>query len=710
MPPFQRRLVDVGRMLLQPADLLAGYRAADLPPDLVAGLTVALVILPQAIAYALVAGLPPQMGLYAAIAGSIAGALWGSSNHLQTGPTNTSSLLVLSALVAVAAPGSPEYIAAAGLLTLMVGLIRVAMGLGRLGVLVNFVSDSVIVGYTAGAGILIFVDQLRPLLRLDAPATRAFPETLAGVVRQLPGTHLPSLLIGLSAIGLIVLVRLLNRRLPGPLLALVVTAAVSGAFSLGAKGLKMVGQLPRGLPPLAALPILNLDLIGQLATGALAVAAIGLVEAVSIARTIASQTGQHLDSNQEFIGQGMANLASGIFSGFACSGSFTRSAINRQAGARTPMASVFAGLFVLIALLALGPLAARIPLSAVAGVLIVIAFGLIDRKEIARIWSGAPGDRAIMLVTVAGTLLLPLYIAVLSGILMSLAYYLLRTSTPRVRPVLPNGTFAHFAYQPGRPACPQLGVVEILGDLYFGAVHHIEECIQGNRNTNPEQRFLLLRMHGVGNCDISAVHALEGIVRGYRERYGDVFLSRVRAPVLEFMRGTGFYDILGANHFLDQDDAIAHLFYRVLDPAICIYECPVKVFKECQNLPKAVEPAHVSWEADLPLGRVPTVSPKELWEIVRRENRTVVIDVREPREFKRGHIPGALSIPLPLLLADAGQIPGDRPVVLVCQGGRRSTRAAAWLGKLGFKEVLVLAGGMASWQRGALLQAVDEIG
>lgn len=693
----------------RPARILRAYVPRYLRSDLIAGLTIAVILLPQAMAYALIAGLPPQMGLYAAIVGAIVGALWGSSDHLQTGPTNAASLLVLSILIVITVPGTPEYLVAAGMLTLLVGLFRLGFGLARLGVLVNFISDSVIIGFTAGAGLLIFFNQLRNLLRLNVPSTPHLTDTLRNLATHIPATHWFSLAIGSVTIFIIVLLRKVNPRLPGALIAIVVAAVITGGFNLEDLGVNVIGEIPRGLPPITTLPVINLSLISQLTPGALAIAAIGLVEAISISRTIASHTRQRLDSNQEFVGQGLANIACAFLSGYTCSGSFTRSAVNYQSGAKTPMSNVFSGLFVLVAILAFGTLAAYIPLSALAGVVIVVAWDLIDRVEIARIWRSAHGDRVIMVATFSATLLLPLQFAVLTGILMSLAYYLLQTSTPLVRTVTPDENFEYLVQQPDKPACPQLGVIEILGDMYFGAVHHIEECILDNSLQHPDQRFLLLRMFSVEQCDISGIHALEGVVQAYRERGGDVFISRYRQPVLNIMEATGFCDEIGTDHFLGRDqDAIGHLFYRVLDPAICIYECPVRVFKECQNLPKRLDLAGAYPYLEGADGKPNFISPSDLWQALHSKNPPLLVDVREPREFRTGHIQQANSVPLPALFDDPSQLSGDEQVILICRSGRRSTRAAYALRDQGIKNLMVLQGGMLAWEAANLLEAIDD--
>jgi SulP family sulfate permease len=674
-------------------------------------LTVAVVLLPQAIVFALLAGLPPQMGLYSAIVVAIVGALWGSSHHLHSGPTNTASVLTLATLMPLYTPGSPEFIAGAGLLAVMVGTFRLAMGLARLGMLVTFVSDSVIIGFTAGAGVLIAIGELDALLRLDFSAPPGLGNTLENLLIHLSETHFLTLALGLGTLALVLVLRHFNPRWPGQLIALVVTAALVGIFQLDERGVKIIGELPHSLPPLAQLPLLDIELIGNLSVGALAVAAIGLVEATSIARSIGSQSGQRLDSNQEFVGQGLANIASGFLSGHPCSGSFNRSALNYEAGAQTPLAAVFSGLFVLVAMFVLAPLVAYIPRVALAALLILAAYGMIDRKEIARIWRGARGDALIMVVTLLATLFLPLQFAVLAGILMSLAYYIMKTSTPRVHSVLPDETFKHFTYQPNKPQCCQLGILKISGDLYFGAINHVEETIRQHLARNPRQRFLLLRMHGVNHCDISGIHMLEVIARTCREQGGDLFLMKVQRPVYELMEATSFCAQLGIDHFLQEDRAIEYLFYKILDPAICIYECEVRAFKECQNLPKRLVPeVMIPLHTMIPTNGVPEIPPQELWhKLMHSDTPPIVIDVREPREFKQGHIPKAQLIPLPKLLSDKPDLPHDREVVLVCRSGRRSLRAAGMLqsSKNGL-HLQILQGGMLAWEAAKLLEAVES--
>ncbi len=703
-------LHSISALLLHPLTLFRTYPRHAVWPDLVSAVTVGLILLPQALAFSLLAGLPPVMGLYTAITASIVGALWGSSSHLNSGPTNTAAILTFSVLTPIAVAGSPDYIVAAGLIAVMAGLIRLMMGLARLGMLVNFVSDSVAVGFTAGAGILIVVNQIQPLLRIDLPLTTSLLGELLAVVQHLETTHLYSLAVGIGTILLIMLVNRLPGRLPSVLIGLVVSGLVVWLLDLEDQGVTVLGTLPHNLPPLASLPFFDVQLIGHLANGALALALIGLVEAVAIARSIANTSRQRLDSNQEFVGQGLANIASGLFSGYPCSASFNRSALSYQAGAHTAVSNVMSGLFVLGGMFLLTPLIAHLPNAALAGTLILTAVGMIDRHSMVRIWLGARGDAVIMSVTLLTTLLLPLQFAVLIGVLLSLSYYLLKTSTPRVQSVLPDATFRHWLYQPHNPVCPQLAVMEILGDLYFGAVNHVEESINASLQAHPRQRFLLLRMSSVQHCDISGIRALESIMQICRDRGGDLFVVQVREPVLHLMQTTGFYEILGADRFLAEDHAISTLFYHVIDPAVCIYECEVRAFLECQNLPKRILPVEQALPPTVMLPdaqSVPLMTPGVLWRRLRTGDLPCIIDVREPREFHQGHIPGARLFSLSQVLDDPDNMPHDCLLVLVCRSGRRSQRAAQFLLAHGYTDLAVLEGGMVAWEAVGLLEAVE---
>jgi len=692
--------------LARPKKIFSSYHRTQLRSDLVAGLTVAVILLPQAIAYALIAELPVQMGIYTAILAAVIGALWGSSNQTHTGPTNAISLLVLSTLIILYTPGSPEFILAAGLLAIMAGIFQLALGLARLGMILTFVSHSVVVGFSAGAGILIAIRQIPPLLGVQI-STHHLVESMPELFRSLGNVQVETALLGVGTILLILVLRKVNPRIPAALIAMIMASIIVFIFDLAGKGVAVIGELPEGLPPLTDFSEFDISSIPSLFTGALAIGIIGLVETMAISRSIATQTGQRLDSNQEFVGQGLANLVSGLFSGYPASGSFTRSAVSFNAGGSSPIAAISSGVFVLVAMFFMAPMAAYLPRTSIAGVLIIVSIGMINIPEITRIWRGARADAIIMVATFLATLFLDLAFAVFLGVVLSLALYILRTSMPSVHQVLPDESFKHFIYQPEKSGCPQLGIIDILGSLYFGAVNHVEEEIQAHQLKHPDQRYLLIRMHHVNHCDFSGIHMLESIVQHYRDQGGDVFMVRIGYQVGKLMDSTGFYEWLHRQNILPEDEAIQHLFYRQLDPAVCIYECPYRVFLECQNLPKRLDLVGELTPLEGVPAAVNLVTPEELWAEIHTPHPPTIVDVREPREYKAGHIPGAILISLPEILVKPSRIDPDEPVIFACRTGRRSARVASSLTNLGYSKIKVLKGGMLAWESANLLEAVD---
>ncbi len=694
--------------LTRPWTILRGYQRSDVRPDLVAGLTIAVVLLPQAIAYAMIAELPAQMGLYSAIVAGIVGGLWGSSRHLHTGPTNATSLLVLATLLTITQPGSPEFLAAAGLLAVMVGVLKAVMGLLRMGVLVNFVADSVVLGFTAGAAVLIGVNQLRHLLRVQIESSPDLTTTVASLIRAVPDTHLISLGLGAGTIVVISLLRMLAPRLPAALLGMVAASAVTGLFKLDQQGVAVLGALPQSLPPLTDLPMPSPGLLGKLSAGALAVSAIGLVEAVSSARSIASKSGQRLDSNQEFVGQGLSSIACGLLSGFAVSGSFTRSAINYSSGGRTPLASAFSSLWVMAAMFLLAPLAVYLPRAALAGVLLVTAWSMADRTEMRKIVRTSFGESSILVATFLATLLLPLEFAVLAGMLVSFARYLIKTSTPGVYPVVPDENFRHFVNVEESPVCPQLGVMNIEGSLYFGAVNHVEEAIRNNQEDNPRQRWLLLRMYMVDHCDVSGIHMLESVVRRYRQLGGDVYMEGVRPRVLHMIALYGFDRVIGQKNLLQDENAISYLFHKVLHPGFCVYECRERVFAECQALPKDEHAADFQLITENPEHQIEELSPTVLKMLMDDpDEQLLLIDVREKSEFRNWHINGSRQIPLRNMSEEGPELPPGHSLVFVSRIGRRSELAVHIMQDLGHLRSFNLKGGILAWEAAGYPIAVE---
>lgn len=686
----------------RPLDVVRGYRLRHIRPDLVAGATVAVLAIPQSIAYASIAGLPPTYGLYTAVVATIAGALWGSSRHLSTGPTNAISILVLSILTPLAAIGGAEYLVAASVMAIMVGVLCIVFGFAGFGMLVNFASRSVLLGFTAGAGVLIAVGQLRNLLNIDIPRTPHIASTLLNLASHMDEVHVTSLVLGGLTVLVILVIDGFTRRLPGSLLGLVGAGIAVAILGVDRLGVAVVGEVPREMPHMTDFSLrwmVERDVSGALLMGAFAVAALGLVEAISIAREIARQSGEDLDVNQELVGQGMANIAAGLFGGYAASGSFTRSAVNYQSGARSQMSSVFCGLFILAGVLAFGPLAAFLPRASLAGMIMLIAYRMVDWRGVRRVLHSSRSETGIMMSTFAATLILPLEFAVLAGVILSLAIYIYKSSMPSVETVVPDENFHQFVVNPDAPVCPQLGVVRIQGSLFFGAACHVEDALLENFEANPGQNVLLLKMHGVDRCDLSGIDVLEGVLRTYRGAGGDLFLTHVLPEVRDFMRQTGFEHILGSDRFLDPDQAIEFLFNEVIDSAICCYECEHRVFAECQPLTKHPYDLRLPTSTGSVLHPMRHLKVEEFEDAVAEAGeRALLIDVREPEEYARGHLPDSRLLPLRNLVEAIDSLPPDRAIFLISRSGRRSTRAMRLLVDTGFDETFNLKGGVLSWR------------
>ncbi len=695
-----------------PREVVRSFSRRHLGADLVAGLTVAAVAVPQAIAYASIADLPAQYGLYTAAVGAVVGALWGSSRYLSTGPVNAVSLLVLPVLLGVGEPGSPRFLLAASLLAVLVGLLDVALARLHFGALVTLASRPVLLGFTAGAAVHIGVGQLKHLLGVHVAATPELFRTVAELASAAGALHRETLLIGLGTLAALPALKRLGPRFPAALLAIAAAGLVLHWLGLDARGVEVVGQIPRALPTptwlAAGAPLPDLQMVRSLVVGSMAVAALGLMEAVASAQSLARTSGQRLDTNQEFFGQGLANLAAGLLSGYPCSGSFTRSALAQQSGARTPLASIFSGVTILASMLLLAPLAQMIPRAAIAGVLLVVAWGMIDRTGIRRVIRTSRSDVAAMVLTFGATLVLPLDFAVLAGVVFSLAWFVVRSSLPRVFPVVPDPTFRHLVHDPELPVCPQLGVMTIRGPLFFGAVYHIEEELRHNHEVHPGQDHLVLRMHGVDLCDLSGVEMLEATVKTYRRLGGDVFLVRPRSPVLEVIKHSGFLDeTLGRGNILEQEGAIEYLFEEVLDPMVCTYECVHRVFAECQALEK-----HLYDERYHPcparFRHHDLHDDPQTFQRLAAAPDALVLDVREPPEFAGGHVAGARLLPLRLLIEELPRLPRGRPLLLVCRSGRRTSRALHLLESRGFAALHGLRGGMLAWRAAGLPLETEE--
>ncbi len=591
--------------LLMLFPFLRWWRRVDrgtLKVDFLAGLTGAVVVLPQGVAFATIAGMPPEYGLYAGIVPAIVAALWGSSWHLVSGPTTAASIVVFSSLSVFAEPGSADYVRLAITLTLMVGILELTMGLARLGSLVNFISHSVVVGFTAGAAFLIAANQFKNFFGIDIPRGLHFHEMLGTLLLSID--HINPFVTGVAVATLVLglVVRHLVPRFPYMIAAMVggslIAFAVNQALGIETTGIRTVGALPGGLPPLS-MPDFSLNTIKQLAPVTLAATLFALTEAVSIARSLGARTHQHIDGNQEFIGQGLSNIAGSFFSGYVATGSFNRSGLNFQAGARTPLAAVFAGVLLAGVVVLVAPLAAHLPNAAMAAILFLVAWGLIDFHAIKNILRTSRSETGVLAVTFFSTLFLELEFAIIAGVLLSLGLYLNRTSRPRLITRVPNPRTPgrDFVTDPSLPECPQLKLVRLDGSLFFGAVSHVEETLAEMEAQHPGQRHLAIVASGVNFIDVAGAELLAEEAKRRRAEGGGLYLIRVKPGVCEPLTRGGYLDEIGKeNLFTGKTEAIAWATSR-LDAEIC-RTCTARIFRECATKPGAKPEADTGTQGD----------------------------------------------------------------------------------------------------------------
>jgi SulP family sulfate permease len=551
--------------------------------DVMAGLTGALVALPQGVAFATIAGMPPEYGLYAGMIPAIIAALFGSSWHLVSGPTTAASIVLFSVLSPHAEPGSAQYVGLALTLTFMVGVIQIVMGLAKLGTLVNFISHSVVTGFTAGAAILIATNQVKHFTGLTIPSGASFSETWSHVFTRANEIELAIAATGLFTLLLGIAIKRWLPKLPYMIVAMLGGALFGNllAIRLGID-LPAVGALPASLPPLSA-PNFDAESIRAVASGVIAVTLLALTEAVSIARALAARSGQHVDGNQEFVGQGMSNLAGAFFSGYVATGSFNRSGVNYDAGAKTPLAAILAGVFLLVLVLFVAPWAQYLPNAAMAGILFLVAWGLIDFDEIVHTFKTSRQEMAIMTATFAATLFLTLEEAIIIGVLLSLAIYLSRTSKPqvRVRAPDPNNKKHRFTDAENAPQCPQLRFVRIDGSLFFGATSHIRESLAAQDQDAPGQKHVAIVAHGINFIDQAGAHYLAEEAERRRELGGGLYFIRIKDTVQEQLAESGALKTIGGVNLFDSKTEAIAAIYKRLDPDVC-RTCKARIFRECQ--------------------------------------------------------------------------------------------------------------------------------
>ena len=557
--------------------------------DLVAGLTGALIVLPQGVAFATIAGMPPEYGLYAAMLPAIVAALFGSSWHLVSGPTTAISIAVFAAISPLAEPGSPQFISMVLTLTFLTGLFQLILGLARMGVLVNFISHTVVIGFTAGAALLIAASQVKNFFGIDIVRGAPFHVVIEQLFLQFGQINLYVLTVGAITLAVGILAKKYIPKLPYMIVAMIIGSIVAylinSRYGVDVTHIKTVGALPANLPPLS-MPDFSYSTLHKVLFPALVVTMLSLTEAVSISRAIAVKSEQPINGNQEFIGQGLSNLVGSFFSSYASCGSFNRSGVNYAAGAQTPLATVFASVFLLVVLLLVAPLASYLPTAAMAGILFLVAWGLIDFHHISSIGKTSRAETVILWVTLLGTLV-DLEKGIFFGILLSLAIYLFRVSKPSIDAAVPakeEGAY-HFVSAKDHIECPQMRIVRINGAIFFGAVDHVQRTLQQIDEEDPEIKTVLVVASGINFVDVAGAEMLAQEARRRRKMGGGLYFYRCKHSIYKFLRQSDKLDDIGAGGFFPVMSNWIKPVYSTLNPEIC-KNCTARIFSECHgNLP-----------------------------------------------------------------------------------------------------------------------------
>ena len=518
--------------------------------DLIAGLTVALVLVPQSMAYAQLAGLPAYVGLYASFLPVIVASVFGSSHQLATGPVAIVSLMTATALEPLALTPN-GYLAYAAILAMMVGIFQLSLGLLRLGILVDFLSHPVVLGFTNAAALIIASSQIGKIFGIATRKGEHHYQTLWNLLQDIPQTHLITLVMGVFSIILLLVLKRILPRLPNILITVVICTFLAYFLNYEAHGGAVVGLVPSGLPGFK-LPNVEFSQVMHLIVSASIIALLGFVEAISIAKAIASETRQRLSANQELVGQGLANITASLFQGYAVSGSFSRSAVNFSANAKTGFSSVVAGTLVALTLLFLTPLLHHLPQATLAAVIMVAVAGLIKIEPIQHAWKVLPHDALIAIAVFFSTLFFAPHLerGIMLGILLSLGLYLYKTMSPSFVELSrhEDGTLRSAALF-NLETSPTLSIFRYDGDLYFANAGYLEGEILNHVATKPDLKVLILDFESVDFLDSTGEETLTRIAERLEAADIDLYIARPKKNVLDAFKRSGLMDKIGENHF-----------------------------------------------------------------------------------------------------------------------------------------------------------------
>lgn len=551
------------------------YDGGKFGEDLMAAVIVTIMLIPQSLAYALLAGLPPEAGLYASILPLVAYAIFGTSRALAVGPVAVVSLMTAAAVGEIAETGTMGYAAAALSLAFLSGLFLVIMGVFRLGFLANFLSHPVISGFITASGIIIAASQLRHILGVEARG-HTLVELGASLSASILDPHWPTVIIGVSAAVFLFWVRSglkplllalgVHRRAAdiltkaGPVFAVAVSIAAVAVLDLGAKGVALVGAVPQGLPPFSA-PSFEPELLMLLIGPAMLISIIGFVESVSVAQTLAAKKRERIDPDQELVGLGAANLSAAFSGGYPVTGGFARSVVNFDAGAATPAAGAFTAAGIALATLFLTPLLANLPVAVLAATIIVAVLSLVDLAALKRAWEYSRADFVAMAATIALTLTLGVEAGVSAGVVLSLALFLYRTSRPHAAVVGQVAGTEHFRNVKRHSVQTSSKILTLRVDegLYFANARYLEDQVYALVAENPAIEHFVLMCPAVNQIDFSALESLEAINARLADSGVTFHLSEVKGPVMDALKRTHFLEALTGDVFLSQYAAVARL-------------------------------------------------------------------------------------------------------------------------------------------------------
>ncbi len=538
---------------------ISTYDRSDLRPDLAAGVTVAAMLVPQAMAYALLAGLPPEVGLYAATIPVIIYALLGTSRQLAVGPVAIVSLLTASALGSLVEEGSADYVEAAALLALMVGIIHIVLGVGRLGYVVNFLSHSVLVGFTAAAAIIIGFSQAKHLLGISIDRKEHLYETIDEVMGNIGNTDGTTLGIGLVSLAVLWTIKRFAPKAPGALVVVVFSIVVVKLFELESRGVRVVGDIPASLPSLG-LPEFDGSLVGNLLATAFVMTMVGFMESIAVAKVYARRNRYEIEPNNELIGLGAANVAAGVFGGYPVTGGFSRTAVNATAGARTPLASLITAGIVLVTVAMFTPLLESLPKAALGAIIVMAVMGLIDIAEMRHIARVKPSDLIGLGVAFVATLMLGIELGIGVAILASMLVVFVRMSMPHSAVVGHVGgttSYRNVDRFPETETIPGIDIVRVDAALSFVNATQVRRLLRCRAEMlTIEPKALVLDSSGINDIDATGAAMLDEVIEEVEALGVSVHLADVKGPVRDVLHRSGIWAELGDRVHTNTHEAI----------------------------------------------------------------------------------------------------------------------------------------------------------